>query len=217
MYCVGQGSGRRSPTTPSIPPLRGTRPVTSGLPQPRACTCVTPTSPASALGEPSINCIDISRAPPPNPHQAWTAALAITDEASPLALRSIRNRLRTAMHRRCQSLVVEACRDGGAGVRAMDYHAGILARDLPETALHATSRSRTTPPSAARLTLGFARGREVTRGTTNHPSINGLQGVRGSNPLSSTRHNATSTPALSALCQRFARKRGPWPLEHSLC
>jgi hypothetical protein len=75
----------------------------------------------------------------PNPHQAWTAALAITDEASPLALRSIRNRLSTAMHRRCQSLGVEACRDGGAGVRAMDYHAGILARDLPETALHATS------------------------------------------------------------------------------
>src|SRR5215211_1178184 len=45
----------------------------------------------------------------PNPHQAWTAALAITDEASPLALRSIRNRLSTAMHRRCQSLGVEAC------------------------------------------------------------------------------------------------------------
>jgi hypothetical protein len=144
MHCVGQGTGRRSPTTPSIPPLRGTRPVTSGLPQPRACTCVTQTSPASALGEPSINCIDVSRAPP--------------------------------LHRRCQSLVVEACRDGGAGVRAMDYHAGILARDLPETALHATSRSRTTPPSTARLTLGFARGREVTRGGTNHPSINGMQG-----------------------------------------
>jgi hypothetical protein len=153
----------------------------------------------------------------PNPHQAWTAALAITDEASPLALRSIRNRLSTAMHRRCQSLGVEACRDGGAGVRAMDYHAGILARDLPETALHATSRSRTTPPSTARLILGFARGREVMWGTTNHPSINGMQGVKGSNPLSSTRHNAISTPALNAICQRFARKRGPWPLEHSLC
>ena len=46
--------------------------------------------------------------------------------------------------------------------------------------------------------------------------LDGMQGVRGSNPLSSTRHNATSTPALSVICQRFARKRGPWPLEHSL-
>jgi hypothetical protein len=69
---------------------------------------------------------------------------------------------------------------------AQDDHAGALARDLPETAPHATSRPHTTPPSAARLTLGFARRREVTRGGTNHPSINGMQGVRGSNPLSST-------------------------------
>jgi hypothetical protein len=28
------------------------------------------------------------------------------------------------MHRRCLSLVVEGCRDDGAGVRAMDDHAG---------------------------------------------------------------------------------------------
>ena len=48
-------------------------------------------------------------------------------------------------------------------------------------------------------------------------AVYGMQGVRGFNPLSSTRHNATFTPALSANCQRFARKRGPWPLEHSLC
>jgi hypothetical protein len=31
--------------------------------------------------------------------------------------------------------------------------------------------------------------------------LDGMQGVRGSNPLSSTRHNASSTPALSAICQ----------------
>jgi hypothetical protein len=37
----------------------------------------------------------------PNPHQASTAALAITGEASPFALRSTRNHTRTAMHRRC--------------------------------------------------------------------------------------------------------------------
>jgi hypothetical protein len=39
--------------------------------------------------------------------------------------------------------------------------------------------------------------------------LDGMQGVRGSNPLSSTRHNATSTLALSVVCQRFARKCGP--------
>jgi hypothetical protein len=144
MYCVGQGTGRRSPTTPSIPPLRGTRPVTSGLAQPRACTCVTQTSPASALGEPSINCIDVSHAPP--------------------------------LHRRCQSLV---SRPAGTVARVFvpwTTTQGSLPEICQKTALHATSRSRTTPPSAARLTLGFARGREVTRGGTNHPSINGMQG-----------------------------------------
>jgi hypothetical protein len=51
------------------------------------------------------------------------------------------------------------------------------------------------PPSAARLTSGFARRREVTRGVTNHPSINGMQGVRGSNPLSSTPGQRPSPPS----------------------
>ena len=110
------------------------------------------------------------------------------------------------MHRRCLSLVVEGCRDDGAGVRAIDDHAGILARDLPETAPHATSRPHTTPPSAARLTSVIARGREVTRGGTNHPSINGMQGVRGSNPLSSTRHNASAGPPLRAICQQIVSR-----------
>jgi hypothetical protein len=40
-------------------------------------------------------------------------------------------------------------------------------------------------------------------------SLDGMQGVRGSNPLSSTRHNASPALALSAICQRFARKRCP--------
>jgi hypothetical protein len=40
-------------------------------------------------------------------------------------------------------------------------------------------------------------------------SLDGMQGVRGSNPLSSTRHNASPATALSTVCQRFARKRGP--------
>jgi hypothetical protein len=110
------------------------------------------------------------------------------------------------MHRRCLSLVVEGCRDDGAGVRAIDDHAGILARDLPETAPHATSRPHTTPPSAARLTSVIARGREVTRGGTNHPSINGMQGVRGSNPLSSTRHNASAGLQFRAVCQQIVSR-----------
>jgi hypothetical protein len=35
--------------------------------------------------------------------------------------------------------------------------------------------------------------------------LDGMQGVRGSNPLSSTRHNVSPTFALSAVRQRFAR------------
>jgi hypothetical protein len=56
------------------------------------------------------------------------------------------------MHRRCLSLVVEGCRDDGAGVRAIDDHAGILAREICQKLRpHATSRPHNTPPSAARL------------------------------------------------------------------
>jgi hypothetical protein len=66
---------------------------------------------------------------------------------------------------------------------------------------------------ALALTSANAQEQQRPRGH----AVYGMQGVRGSNPLSSTRHNATSTPALSAICQRFARKRGPWSLEHSLC
>lgn len=36
-----------------------------------------------------------------------------------------------------------------------------------------------------------------------------LQGVRGSNPLSSTRHNASPPSALSAVCQQSASQRPP--------
>jgi hypothetical protein len=49
------------------------------------------------------------------------------------------------MHRRCQWLVVEGCRDDGVGVGAMDDCVGALARNLPETALHASSRCPTFP------------------------------------------------------------------------
>jgi hypothetical protein len=36
-------------------------------------------------------------------------------------------------------------------------------------------------------------------------TVHGMQGVRGSNPLSSTRHNASAARPLRAVCQRFAR------------
>jgi hypothetical protein len=71
-------------------------------------------------------------------------------------------------------------------------HAGALARDLPETTLRATSPRPTIQPSAAPLTCAVMWAREAVDGVVNYPSIDGMQGVRGSNPLSSTRHNATA-------------------------
>ena len=71
--------------------------------------------------------------------------LAITDEASPLVLRSTRNRPRTALHRGgVDSSWLRAAGDDAASLRA---------RDLPETALRATSPRPTTQPldSAFRL------------------------------------------------------------------
>jgi hypothetical protein len=61
-----------------------------------------------------------------------------------------------------------------------------LARDLPETAPRAASPRPTTQASAAPFTSSVVWEREVLRGVVNHPRINGMQGVRGSNPLSST-------------------------------
>ena len=142
------------------------------------------------------------------------SARDITDEASPLALRSTRNRPRTAMHRRCLSLVVEGCRDDGAGVRAIDDHAGILARELPETAPHATSRPHTTPPSAARLTSVIARGREVTRGGTNHPSINGMQGVSSTARAQSLDQSPCIGTTSIRACLLAGREASAWRLAH---
>jgi hypothetical protein len=85
----------------------------------------------------------------------------------------------------------------------MDDHAGALARDLPETALHATSRCLTTQPSAAPNTCSIAWVGEVMHGDVNSPRINGMQGVRGSNPLRSTRHNASAALPLRAVCQQI--------------
>jgi hypothetical protein len=78
--------------------------------------------------------------------------------------------------------VVEGCRDNGVGVRATDDHAEPLARDLPETALRATSRRLTSPLSTAPLTWAVVWSREVLRGVVNSPRIDGKDGVAGSIP-----------------------------------
>src|SRR5215211_7918507 len=83
-----------------------------------------------------------------------------------------------------------------ASMHGLPYRA--LAGDLPETALHATSRHPTPRSPAALSTWAVVWPREVVHGVVNRPRIDGMQGVRGSNPLSSTRHNATHTSALSA-------------------
>jgi hypothetical protein len=62
------------------------------------------------------------RAPPP-PLAAPHRRLAVTDEGSPHALRSTRNRPRTALHLRCQ-LVMNTARDDRVVVHAMDDRAG---------------------------------------------------------------------------------------------
>jgi hypothetical protein len=131
--------------------------------------------------------------------------LAITDEASPFALRSTRNHPRTALHQRCQLLLAEGklerCHRG-----VMACHRTGRARNLPETTPHVTSRRPTAQPSAAPLTRVVVWVREVLRGVVNSPSINGMQGVRGSNPLSSTRHNASTALPLGVVCQEIVSK-----------
>jgi hypothetical protein len=40
----------------------------------------------------------------------------------------------------------------------------------------------------------------------NSPRIDGMQEVRGSNPLSSTSHNAPTAPALAVVCQQIVSR-----------
>ena len=82
----------------------------------------------------------------------------------------------------------------------------VLARYLPETALHVALRRPITQPSAASLSCAVMWIREVLQGVVNHPRINGMQGVRGSNPLSSTRHNASAGRLLRAVCQQIVSR-----------
>ena len=75
----------------------------------------------------------------------------------------------------------------------------VLARDLPETTLRATSRRPTTRPSSTPFTWAVVWPREAVHGGVNHPHIDGMQGVRGSNPLSSTHHRSAGQHHCSAI------------------
>jgi hypothetical protein len=56
-------------------------------------------------------------------------------------------------------------------------HAGALARDLPETALRATSPRLTPRPSTVPLTCANVWPREVLQGVVNHRRIDGKDGI----------------------------------------
>jgi hypothetical protein len=73
---------------------------------------------------------------------------------------------------------------------------------VPEGA--GTSGMQRTTTVTRRKRSGSAHGSDL--GWGRRPKLHGMQGVRGSNPLSSTRHNTLRAPALGAACQRFARK-----------
>jgi hypothetical protein len=89
---------------------------------------------------------------------------------------------------------VEACRDSDGAVRGIDNRVGPLARDLPETALHATSRRPTTQPSAAPFTCAIVWEREVLQGAVNHRRIDGKDRVAGSIPAGGSTEKAQLSP-----------------------
>ena len=60
----------------------------------------------------------------------------------------------------------------------------------------------TTDPSACRFTCADAVDQHPAR---NH-TVYGMQGVRGSNPLSSTRHNASTALPLRVVCQQIVSR-----------
>jgi hypothetical protein len=76
-----------------------------------------------------------------------------------------------------------------------------LARDLPETALHTTSRRPTTRPSAAPLTCALVLRREVPHGVVNLPHIDGKDGVVGSIPAGGSTQALTSGNAGQYRCR----------------
>ena len=85
-----------------------------------------------------------------------------------------------------------------------ERYEGTLARDLPETALRATSLSPTTQSPAALLTCAVVWSREVPYGGVNRPRIDGKDGVAGSIPVEGFTRNtaAAESHASSAACTR---------------
>src|SRR5215211_6642247 len=81
-----------------------------------------------------------------------------------------------------------------------------LARDLPETTLHATSPRLTPRPSTVPLTCANVWPREVLQGVVNHRRIDGKDGVAGSIPAGG------STQALT----RGRRPEPLWPTRSAL-
>jgi hypothetical protein len=115
-------------------------------------------------------------------------------------------------HHQHNQLGGQSCRDDSVGVHAKDDHARDLARDLPETALHVTSRRLTTPPSTAPLTSVVVWAREVLRGVVNSPSINGKDGVAASVSGRLKRANCGWWPCGRGLEWLFVRPSSLWRL-----
>src|SRR5215211_1812174 len=75
------------------------------------------------------------------------------------------------------------------------------ARDLPETALHATSPRLTPRPSTASLTRVTVWEREVVQGVVNPPRIDGKDGVAGSIPAGVPPQTSSSARVQHPACR----------------
>ena len=98
---------------------------------------------------------------------------------------------------------------GIAGVHAMDDHAGDLARDLPETALHVALRCLTSQPSTRPPSCANVRARGVLLGVVNQRRIDGKDGVAGSIPAGGSTPTPQVTPVQHPACRRATRLRPP--------
>jgi hypothetical protein len=147
------------------------------------------------------------------PDQGRPLRSRTTDEASPFALRSTRNHPRTAVRE-----VPVACGRGLPGRWRRRSWTGPCQRFARNCAI----RNLTSPQDAlvhSALTWAVVWVREVLRGVVNHPHIDGMQGVRGSNPLSSTPGQRPSPPstARGPRCSRssYAATANAWPIRSS--
>jgi hypothetical protein len=67
-------------------------------------------------------------------------------------------------------------------------------------------RNRTNHYAPALLVGGNGVLRKALWWVSRRGSLDGMQGVRGSNPLSSTRHNATTALPIRAVCQQIVSR-----------